>query len=127
MTGLLDTQAFIWMDSHPARLSAAATVFVLDPANTLFVSVVSVWEIVIKNQTGKLPLSRPLEDILRDQQAKNIRLLDVNLTHVLAVRGLPVVHKDPFDRLLAAQAVAEGAVLITADKVFQQYPVQVVW
>jgi PIN domain nuclease of toxin-antitoxin system len=127
VTGLLDTQAFMWMDSDPAKLSLAATVFVLDPANTLLVSVVSVWEIVIKHQIGKLPLNRPLEDILRDQLARNIQVLDVNLGHVLAVRSLPIVHKDPFDRLLAAQAIVEGAVLVTADPVFGQYPVQVVW
>ena len=127
MTGLLDTHVFAWMDSDSSQLSEAARAFILDPANVLLLSVASVWELVIKHQLGKLPLTRPLDDILRDQIGTNVDLLRVELPHALAVRGLPPVHRDPFDRLLAAQAVAEGAALVTADDVFAQYPVTVVW
>ena len=127
MTGILDTHTFIWMDSDSAQMSAAARAFVLDPGNTLLLSVASVWEMVIKLQTGKLRLTRPLDDILRDQVGVNVALLRVELPHVLAVRTLPPAHKDPFDRLLAAQAVVEDAAIVTADPVFRQYPVTVIW
>jgi PIN domain nuclease of toxin-antitoxin system len=127
MKGLLDTQAFIWWDSQPQRLSASAMAFLRDPNNEVLVSVVSVWEILIKKQLGKLQLHLPLQQIVTQQKANGIQVLAVNLEHVLAVEALPNIHKDPFDRLLASQAAVEGTVLLTADAVFRQYPVNVVW
>lgn len=127
MTGLLDTQAFIWFDSSSAKLSAAARAFIADPANDLLLSAASVWEMVIKYQLGKLPLTQPIASIVTAQVGTNVRLLAVTADHALTVLQLPPVHKDPFDRILAAQAIAEGAVLISADQIFSQYPVTVVW
>ena len=98
-----------------------------DPANTVWLSVVSVWEIVIKAQLGKLNLRLPLPHIVTHQQANGLQVLPVTLPHVLAVEGLPPVHKDPFDRLLVAQAVVEGVELVSADPVFAQYPVRSLW
>lgn len=88
---------------------------------------VSVWELIIKQQLGKLTLRAPLRTILADQQANGVRILEVTLNHVLAVESLSSYHKDPFDRLLIAQAQSEGAVLLSADAIFAQYPVQVLW
>jgi PIN domain nuclease of toxin-antitoxin system len=127
MKGLLDTHTFIWWDSDPSKLSAPALAFISDPANAVLLSVVSVWEIVIKLQLGKLTLARPLHTILADQQANGIHVLSVTLPHVLAVEGLPTPHKDPFDRLLVAQANVEGAVLVSADPIFAHYPVKALW
>jgi PIN domain nuclease of toxin-antitoxin system len=127
MKGLVDTHTFIWMDSDPTRLSSAAAMFLQDPSNIILLSVVSVWEMLIKLALGKLTLRMPLQTILAQQQANGIQILPVTLDHVLAVESLPAAHKDPFDRLLVAQANVEGAVLVTADAIFAQYPVTVLW
>jgi PIN domain nuclease of toxin-antitoxin system len=125
---LLDTHAFIWWDSEPAKLSQHALSLCQDPTNTLVLSVVSVWEMSIKLQLGKLVLALPLADIIASQQQLNqLEVLPVNLQHVLALDGLPGHHKDPFDRLLIAQANVEDVVLISRDTVFGQYPVNVQW
>ena len=127
MIGLFDTHTFIWWADNPTKVSATADAFIRDPANAVLLSVVSVWEIVIKYRLNKLPLGQPLGAILAQLPAAGITVLPVQLTHVLAVENLPLTHKDPFDRILAAQAIVEGAVLLTADPAFQQYPVTVVW
>jgi PIN domain nuclease of toxin-antitoxin system len=127
MIGLLDTHAFIWWDSEPARLSPNVLAFLLNPGNTILLSVGSVWEMLVKQQLGKLTLRLPLKQILDQQQANGIELLPVDCRHVLEIENLPTVHKDPFDRLLAAQARVEGAKLVTADAIFTHYPVRVFW
>jgi PIN domain nuclease of toxin-antitoxin system len=124
---LLDTHTLIWWDSDPTQLSQTAVAGIRDPTNTVYFSVVCVWEMVIKSQVGKLTLHTPLSHIVAQQQANGLQVLSVTLAHVLAVEGLPPVHKDPFDRLLAAQAIVEGAELLTADAIFAQYPVRVLW
>lgn len=127
MRGLLDTHTFIWWDSEPAKLSAPALAFLQDPASTVLLSVGSVWEMMIKLQLGKLTLNMPLVKLLAQQQVNGIQLLAVTLDHVLALESLPSAHKDPFDRLLVAQANVEGAVLVSVDPIFAQYPVKVLW
>jgi len=124
---LLDTHAFIWWDSDPAQLSAAALAALRDPANEVWLSVATVWEMVIKAQLGKLTLRLPLADIVSQQQANGLCILPLTLAHALAVEGLPAFHKDPFDRVLIAQANVEGAELVSADQVVRQYPVRVLW
>jgi PIN domain nuclease of toxin-antitoxin system len=98
-----------------------------DQANTLVLSVVSAWEIQIKSQLSKLRLNISLADIISNQQHNQLEILPINLTHILALDGLPMHHKDPFDRLLIAQANSEDAVLISHDAIFAQYPVNVQW
>jgi PIN domain nuclease of toxin-antitoxin system len=124
---LLDTNAFMWWDSNLGRLSAPALAALRDPANEVWFSVVNIWEMVIKAQLGKLALRLPLVDIVAQQQANGLRVLEATMAHVLAVDVLPPVHKDPFDRLLVAQANVEGAELVTSDPIFAQYPVRVLW
>ena len=125
---LLDTHAFMWWDSNSSKLSAQAFALCQDRANLILLSVVSVWEMQIKLQAGKLRFSVPLADLIGNQrQANNVEVLPVTLTHVLALSAIPMHHKDPFDRLLIAQANIEGAVLVSNDAMFAQYPVQVLW
>ena len=125
---LLDTHTFIWWDSEPAKISPTVLTLCQDGANTILLSVASVWEMQIKLQLGKLKLKLPLEKVIKSQQqVNNIEILPVNLKHVLALESLPAHHKDPFDRLLIAQANAEDAVLVSRDSVFTRYPVNVVW
>ena len=109
---LLDTHAFIWWDSEPDRLSATALAAIRDPANEVNLSVASVWEMVIKSGLGKLSLRMPLADIVLQQAAGGLRILPVTHGRVLAVEQLPLVHRDPFDRVLVAQATMEDAELV---------------
>lgn len=128
MRVLFDTHAFIWWDSEPTRLSAKALDLCRNPGNVLLLSVASVWEMEIKRQLGKLTLRTPLAEIVEHQHSANgLILLDVQLPHVLRLADLPPIHKDPFDRLLVAQALAEAATLVTADPVVRQYPAPVLW
>ncbi len=125
---LLDTHTFIWWESQQTKLSANALRLCKDPSHILVLSVASVWEMQIKLQLGKLTLTLPLSEIITMQQETNrLEILPVNLDHILALEGLSLYHKDPFDRLLAVQANVEGAILLSCDPIFSQYPVNVVW
>jgi PIN domain nuclease of toxin-antitoxin system len=125
---LLDTHAFLWWADHPERLSADALHACSDLQTQLIVSVVSAWEMQIKMQLGKLRLRLPLDQLISHQQQVNdVQVLPVELTHVLALGALPSHHKDPFDRLLIAQALDEGLTLVTADSAFASYPIQILW
>jgi PIN domain nuclease of toxin-antitoxin system len=127
MKYLLDTHAFMWMDSEPEKLSAHVQQLCQDTENTLMLSVVSIWEMQIKNQLGKLRLNLPLAEVVREQQENGIEILPVEAAHIFALESLPNLHKDPFDRLLVAQAMAEDMVLISADPLIKQYPARVEW
>lgn len=99
-----------------------------DRNNQLVLRLVSVWEIQIKVQLGKMNLRTQLSTVVEDQQRINqIELLPVNLQHILSLDQLPPHHRDPFDRLLIAQAISEGLTLITRDSAIVQYSVQTVW
>jgi PIN domain nuclease of toxin-antitoxin system len=125
---LLDTQAFIWLDSKRERLTPAVAAICSDPAHQLILSIASVWEMQIKIKLGKLTLPTPLAQTIAEQQKVNaLQLLPVELPHVLALDALGDHHKDPFDRLLIAQAQVEKLALITSDPLFARYPVTVVW
>jgi PIN domain nuclease of toxin-antitoxin system len=122
---LLDTQIFIWWADEPTRLSTQAFALCSDVNNELFLSVVSAWEIQIKVQLGKLRLNQPLEEVVKSQQQANeLAILSVQFTHVLALKHLPQHHKDPFDRLLIAQAITEDLAILSVDFMFAQYPVK---
>ena len=127
MIVLLDTHAFIWMDSEPHRLSKLVRDTIQDPSNEIWLSVVSAWEMVIKNQLGKLALSIPVIQTVESQIQNGIQVLDVSLQHVLAVELLPPIHRDPFDRILLAQAISIGASFISCDPILSQYPAPVIW
>ncbi len=126
MNLLLDTHIFMWWDGALDKLSPQVQAACRDRANTLWLSVASVWEMQIKQQLGKLQLRQPLADIIREQQKINdVHLLSVDLRHVLGLDQLPAHHKDPFDRLLVAQALIEDLLLVTADPVLKIYPVKI--
>jgi len=125
---LLDTHAFIWWDSEPAKFSPKALALCQDRANIVLLSVASVWEMQIKLQLGKLKLTLPLATVIESQQQTNeIEILPITLSHVLELENLPAHHKDPFDRLLVAQAKVEDAILISNDSVFANYPIKLLW
>ena len=125
---LLDTHALIWWDEKPARLGPKARAACLDPANELWLSVASVWEIQIKIMLGRLALRQPLKSLIADQVKQNgLLILPVKLDHVLRLESLPERHKDPFDRLLVAQALEENYALVSHDPLIAQYPITTIW
>jgi PIN domain nuclease of toxin-antitoxin system len=124
---VLDTHTFIWWDSEPTKLSKPALELLKDKSNIRLLSVVSLWEIQIKHQLGKLTLNKALGEIIATQQKNCIEILPISIAHILALDSLPMYHKDPFDRLLIAQTNTENAVLISCDSVFSNYSVDVEW
>jgi PIN domain nuclease of toxin-antitoxin system len=128
MTYLLDTHVFIWLDTVPGRLSATANDILTDPSAQLLMSTASIWEMAIKIQQGKLSLSDTLEAVIAEQTSRNpIGLLPILTAHSVGVGRLPTIHKDPFDRMLVSQALAEGATLLTDDAKIRRYPVRTTW
>ncbi|WP_395945040.1 type II toxin-antitoxin system VapC family toxin [Brevundimonas sp.] len=115
MNLLLDTHLLVWTATRPERLSARAREHLSDPGNSLFFSAVSIWEIGIKRRLERLDFQLDPER-LRDQLLANAyREIDFTSRHGLAVQDLPLLHRDPFDRALIAQARHEGLMLMTAD------------
>jgi PIN domain nuclease of toxin-antitoxin system len=125
---LLDTHAFLWLNQEPEKLSTAVMTALQDDENEIFLSLVSVWEIQIKQQLGKLELKTDLLSILRLHTEMNtIQLLSMQLPHILGLQDLPAHHKDPFDRLLIAQARIENLTMISSDQYFSMYPIRLLW
>jgi PIN domain nuclease of toxin-antitoxin system len=125
MKALLDTQVWLWMLGAPDRLGDQARRLVEDPATTLLLSAASSWEIAIKWGLGKLELPDPPEDYVPDRiRSSGVTPLPIEHSHALGVASLEAHHRDPFDRLLVAQAIAEDIPILTADPVFDRYPIQ---
>lgn len=125
---LLDTHTFIWLDTDKTKLSQAVTQLLANKRNRLLLSVASLWEMAIKIGMGRLHLTGDLETVLNEQIAQNaLEILLIAANHAMAIRSLPLIHKDPFDRMLIAQTLAENAVLLSCDRNIHQYPIQVIW
>ena len=125
---LLDTHAFIWWTSEPARLPRRVLDACGDARNEVLLSVVSVLEMQLKLDTGKLDLQMPLPDLVRKHERENrLAILPLRTSHVYAMRDLPRHHRDPFDRLLIAQAVVEDFFFASGDEAVARYPVKVFW
>lgn len=127
MNLLIDTHIFLWWDSEPENIPDRTLSALEDPDNTTWLSLVSIWEVQIKMQMGKLTLSNPLEILVQQQQENGIQLLPIKLSHILALQPLPYHHKDPFDRLLIAQSIAENLTCVSADSVFKKYNIPILW
>jgi PIN domain nuclease of toxin-antitoxin system len=124
MTYLLDTHMLLWFTMGDRKLSRKAKSILRDESNTILLSAASVWEMAIKISLGKLILSMPLKEYLREHvQGNNITILDIAVTHLLHTGMLPFIHRDPFDRLIISQAIIEDIPIITADQHFKKYPV----
>ncbi len=126
MRVLLDTQVWLWMFAAPHRLSPSGRALVVSSANELVLSAASAWEIAIKYALGKLPLPEAPNDLIpRLMTQTGVIPLPILHRHALHVTTLPPKHRDPFDRLLVAQAQLEGLPLLTADRSFTLYDVEV--
>ncbi len=122
---LLDTHSLLWWVDGGGELSAAQMRAIARPGNQVCVSVASAWEMAIKASLGKLKLALPVADyIVRHLAANRFQLLPITLEHVVRVEALPFHHRDPFDRLLVAQAKEEGLALVSRDAAFARYGVK---
>jgi PIN domain nuclease of toxin-antitoxin system len=121
---LLDSHTFVWWRDEPHKLSPTAFAEVSNPNNDVFLSVVTVWELQIKIALNKFTIKDGLENAVKDEQQNNgFQILPVELSHALYLENLPPNHKDPFDRLLIAQAIVEDMILVSADANFAKYQV----
>jgi PIN domain nuclease of toxin-antitoxin system len=128
MTFLLDTHTLLWAIDQPSRLSRKVVSILTREDNELIVSAASLWEILLKAEAGKLRMPATAEFFDAHMTKLGVeRILSISPAHVYAILGLPAVHKDPFDRLLAAQCKVEGLPLISNDAVLRRYPIKIVW
>lgn len=125
---LLDTHVFVWLADGNRKIGSHVMRRLEDPRNERFLSHTSVWELAIKIGLGQQRIGIPLDDYLRrGLEAGIISLLPISYEHVLAVANLAQFHRDPFDRMLIAQAMHEGMTIVTADDAFDDYPVKRLW
>jgi PIN domain nuclease of toxin-antitoxin system len=125
---LLDTHTLLWFLDGAPQLSAAAKTHLQNTANQKFVSIASCWEIAIKVGSGKLTLGEPATTFLpRELKANNFQLLSIALPHCTMVETFPYHHRDPFDRLIVAQALIEGMTIVSSDAILDLYGVSRVW
>ncbi|MBN1945505.1 MAG: type II toxin-antitoxin system VapC family toxin [Bradymonadales bacterium] len=121
---LLDTHILLWSLGAPERLPSALREAIESPENEVFVSAASLWEIAIKQTSGRVDLVVQPDEILAVLPEVGFQELPVRAVHAVGVAHLPPLHRDPFDRLLVAQALAEPLVLVTRDRMLSGYPVQ---
>ena len=125
---LLDTHTLLWFIGGSPNLSKSARSLIEDTANRKFVSIVSIWETAIKVSIGKMTLTAPFDDLFPHQLKINgFDLLPVKVGHTSVVISLPFSHRDPFDRLLAAQAISESMTVVSIDEIFDDYKVPRLW
>jgi PIN domain nuclease of toxin-antitoxin system len=128
MDVMIDTHTFLWQINEPDLLSDAATEAINDPNNNVWLSMASPWEMGIKSSIGKLHLVKPVDIFTADHLTRNgYGLLPIELRHIRIVETLPLHHRDPFDRLIVAQCLADGLRLISADPVLDSYGVIRIW
>jgi len=128
MNLLLDTHSFLWFIEGSPHLSQTARTLIEDPTHQPFLSIATLWEMAIKISLGKLEIKQPFEPFISEQLHLNgIELLDIRLPHLASVVTLPFHHRDPFDRLLIAQAQVEQMSLVSSDSAFDVYSITRLW
>ncbi|CBN58911.1 MULTISPECIES: type II toxin-antitoxin system VapC family toxin [Kamptonema] len=125
---LLDTHTFIWYVTDNPRLSINVKTIIEDENNEKLVSTASIWEMAIKHSIGRLSFSLPFMEFIRQQlSVSNMGILEINLHQIEVVASLPLHHRDPFDRLIIAQAIAEQIPILSVDSVFDAYAIARLW
>jgi PIN domain nuclease of toxin-antitoxin system len=127
MNLLVDTQSMLWFVSGDERLSKTAKRAIETPGCKNHISIASWWEIAIKCSLGKLKLAKPLELFIADRVAEGFRVLSIETRHLPPIASLPFHHRDPFDRFIISQAIAENMPICTSDSHFASYDVQTIW
>ena len=125
---LLDTNSFLWFIAGNDRLNINIRNIIADLDNDIFLSIVSLWEIAIKSNLGKLELLKPFDQLFPSQLDENdIKVLPIEIEHLSTLQTLSLHHRDPFDRLIIAQSIVENLPVISSDSSFQMYPIKVIW
>ncbi|NDH05784.1 type II toxin-antitoxin system VapC family toxin [bacterium] len=128
MRAILDTHAFLWFITNDPKLSSTARVLIADPSNEILISPASYWEIAIKIKLGKYPISVPYLTLITEGIDNNgFKILPIEPKHTAKLTTLDLHHHDPFDRLMAAQAMVEGISMVSADVAFDLYSVPRIW
>ena len=121
MKYLIDTHTFLWFNEGSADLSNTAKQLIIDKDNEIFISIASLWEISIKTSLNKLTITGSYELIIEDVTENDMELLPINFAHTVIQNKLPFHHRDPFDRIIISQAIAENMMLISKDSLFDPY------
>ncbi len=128
MRFLIDTHTFIWYIQNSEQLTTSATAIINNGSNKILLSTASIWEMAIKQSTGKLNLGLPCASFINGQMSINkIELLPIKVAHLDVIASLPLHHRDSFDRLLIAQALVEKIPIVSIDVAFDSYPIQRIW
>jgi PIN domain nuclease of toxin-antitoxin system len=128
MDYLLDTHSLLWIVTDDPRLSTKAKELFLDDDNEIYFSIASIWELAIKISLKRVILDEPLDIFIKSHiQGNNIKILPIEIKHVLKVENLPFHHRYPFDRLIISQGIVENIPIITKDSDFESYPIKKIW
>jgi len=127
MDYLLDTHTFLWFINGSVELSPQAKNIIKNPANTLYLSIADFWEIAIKMNIGKLSIDMSFEELINEANKNDFQILQIQLEDIRVLTTLELYHKDPFDRILIAQAIQNNLTIITKDSNFEFYPVKIIW
>ena len=122
---LIDTQSFIWFFEDNQRLPVSVRLFMEKRVN--FVSIASFWEITIKTSLGKLAVPEGISGLIDKALSKGFKILPIEREHLMILSTLEFIHRDPFDRIIISQSIAENMPLVSSDSVFKQYPVNLIW
>jgi len=126
MDVLIDTQSFIWFFENSSRLPASVRMY-MEKSKRLVVSIASFWEITIKTSLGKLTVPENIASLMDKALANGFQILPIEREHLIVLSNLNFIHRDPFDRIIIAQSIAENMPLVSSDEVFKQYPVNYIW
>ena len=128
MKYLLDTHTLLWIVTNDPRLSKKAKNAYLNSENLICFSIASLWEMAIKISLKKLSIEEPLSEFIQNQiKANDIKFLNIEVPHILALENLAYHHRDPFDRLIIAQSIHEEITILSSDKIFDLYPIKRFW
>ena len=128
MKYLLDTHTLLWIISNDQKLSEKTKKIYLNTENIIFFSLASIWEMAIKINLKKLSIEEPLKDFIQSQiKSNDIKILNIEIKHILSLENLPYYHRDPFDRLIISQSMNENIQILSSDKVFDLYPIKRIW
>ena len=123
---LIDTQSFIWFVENDPKLPVSVRNVMEDDQYNLFISIASLWEIVIKSSLGKLPMKKNIPEVIKDVTKSGFFILQIVPEHLIALHGLEYVHRDPFDRIIISQAIAENIHVVSSDELFSKYQINLV-
>jgi PIN domain nuclease of toxin-antitoxin system len=128
MKYLIDTHTFLWYGGNDKKLSQKSKELIENPQNQIFISIASLWEIAIKNSIGKLDISIPYKEIITEIDKSDFVILPITFADTIVVNQLPWKHKDPFDRIIIAQSIANQIPIISCDIIFDEYDkIQRIW